>query len=81
MSNEEKILAALAKLQADVDAIKSDISTLKNNGSVKSENQLPTKEQQLNFIRGLANLLDDDEKAAIGRYQEAEESRKAALHG
>ena len=36
---------------------------------------------QREVFMGLANLLDDDEKEALGKYMEAEEARKAALYG
>lgn len=77
MSNEDKILSMLTKMQSDIDALRNDIKTLKNNDSPQPK----TKMTQREVFMGLANLLDDDEKEALGKYMEAEEARKAALYG
>ena len=77
MSNEEKILSMLTKMQSDIDALRNDIKTLKNDGN----SQTKTKMTQREVFMGLANLLNDDEKEALGKHMEAEEARKAALYG
>ena len=77
MSNEEKILSMLTKMQSDIDALRNDIKTLKNNDN----SQPKTKMTQREVFMGLANLLNDDEKDALGKYMEAEEARKAAIYG
>lgn len=78
MSNEEKILAALEKLQADVDAIKAELN-IKNSREI--EERKAASARQLAIFEAMAALLTDEEKDALGRYQEAEEARKAALYG
>ena len=77
MSNEEKILSMLTKMQDDIDSIKE---TLKQNGILKKPRRA-TKEQQLAALRGLSTLLNDEEKKALGEYMEEEEARKVALYG
>ena len=77
MSNEEKILAMLTKMQSDIDALRNEVKALNQN-----ENTSPKKKMsQREVFMGLANLLNDDEKEALGKYMEAEEARKAALYG
>ena len=83
MSNEEKILFMLTKMQADIDALRTEIDTIRDNERLKfvekskSQRRINTYEA----LEAMANLLDDDEKDALGRYQAAEEARKAALYG
>ena len=82
MSNEEKILEALAKLQADVDAIKADAAQQNQTNKTREElERRRTANFQLAILETMANLLTDEEKDALGKYQEAEEARKAALYG
>ena len=77
MSNEEKILSMLTKMQGDIDALRAEVATLKGN-----ENPQPKKKMtQREVFMGLANLLDDDEKEALGKYMEAETARNVALYG
>lgn len=80
MSNEEKILTMLEKMQADMERMKADIAMIKTNGNGKTTPDKPTMSAR-DAILAMANLLDDDEKEALGRYQAAEEARKAALYG
>ena len=83
MSNEEKILSMLTKMQADIDALRTEIDTIRDNERLKfvekskSQRRINTYEA----LEAMANLLDDDEKDTLGRYQAAEEARKAALYG
>ena len=77
MSNEEKILSMLTKMQSDIDALRAEVATLKGN-----ENPQPKKKMtQREVFMGLANLLDDDEKEALGKYMDAEMARKVSLYG
>ncbi len=78
MSNEDKILEMLTEMQADMKIMQSDVSTLKNNG-VKTIR--PNAKEQIAILDAMRNLLTQEEKDALGRYQEAEESRKRALYG
>lgn len=79
MSNEEKILSMLTKMQSDLSATKKLLE--KKSGSEKDITQSKPKMTQREVFMGLANLLNDDEKEALGKYMEAEEARKAALYG
>ena len=80
MSNEEKILTMLEKMQEDIDTLKASMK--KNESDVNSETT-PNKPKMSgrDAILAMSKLLDDDEKEALGRYQAAEEARKAALYG
>ena len=77
MSNEEKILSLLTKMQSDIDSMKTDIKTLKHNDNPQPKKTMTQRE----VFMGLANLLNDDEKEALGEYMEAEMARKVALYG
>lgn len=72
MSNEEKILSMLTKMQSDIDDAKELLT-----GKKESQKKMTQRE----VFMGLANLLNDDEKEALGEYMAAEEARKAALYG
>lgn len=72
LSNEEKILSMLTKMQDDITEMKENL---------RMQSQSERKMTQREVFNGLANLLDDDEKEALGRYQAAEEARKAAMYG
>ena len=78
MSNEEKILAMLEKMQADIDALKVGIAKPETTEKVKDDK--PQMSQREIWL-AMSQLLDDDEKEALGRYQAEEEARKAALYG
>ncbi len=77
MSNEEKILSMLTQMQDDMKKMQADIETLKQNRNAKPKKNMTQRE----VFMGLANLLNDDEKEALGKYMEAEEARKVALYG
>ena len=83
MSNEEKILSMLTKMQSDIDALRVEVDAIRNNEILQAtEKPKPKiKMTQREVFMGLANLLDDDEKEALGKYMEAEEARKATLYG
>ena len=72
MSNEEKILSMLTKMQDDIDSIKENVET-----KPKPKKKMSSRE----FFTRLANLLNDEEKKALGEYMEDEEARKVALYG
>ena len=77
MSNEEKILSMLTKMQSDIDTMKADIATLKQPEKIQPKKTMTQRE----VFEAMANLLDDDEKEALGKYMDSEEARKAALYG
>ena len=68
-------------MQDDMKKMQADIETLKQNGNNKPKKRKLTSQEQYELFMGLANLLDDDEKEALGKYMEAEEARKVALYG
>ena len=70
MSNEEKILAMLTKMRDDLEEI---ISLIEN--KAQPQNKLSQRE----VFEEMANLLDDDEKDFLGRYQRMEQARKDAF--
>ena len=75
MANEEKILALLGELKADMDAMKADIEAIKRSG--KTESRWSQKE----VFHQMSELLSDEEREDFGRFMDAEEERKAALYG
>lgn len=77
MSNEEKILSMLTKMQGDIDALRTDFQSLNHNETSQPKKKMTQRE----VFTGLTNLLNDDEKEALGKYMAAEEARKAALYG
>ena len=74
MSNEEKILSMLTKMQGDIELLKQNENTQEN------KNKL-TSEIQYTILETMREMLTQEEKDALGRYQAAEEARKAALYG
>ena len=81
MSNEEKILSLLTKMQSDIDSMKTDIKTLKHNDNPQPKKKVLTAEERFAIFDRMANLLNDEEKDALGEYMAAEEARKVALYG
>ena len=83
MSNEEKILSMLTKMQADIDALRAEVDAIRNNAILKVAEQSQSKRRMSTYeaLEAMSHLLDDDEKDALGKYMEAEEARKAALYG
>ena len=81
MSNEEKILAMLNKMQSDIDALRTEVKTLKLNGNAQPAKKELNPKEQWKIFKAMSELLDDDEKDALGKYMEAEEARKVALYG
>ena len=77
MSNEEKILAMLTKMQGDIDSLRTNLQSLNHNEISQPKKKMTQRE----VFTGFANLLNDDEKEALGKYMAAEEARKAALYG
>ncbi|MBR4903963.1 MAG: hypothetical protein IKZ53_04780 [Selenomonadaceae bacterium] len=80
MSNEEKILSMLTNLQSDVADIKQRVIEPENGNSQPKKRKL-TAQEQYDVFMAMANLLNDDEKDALGKYMEEEEARKAAIYG
>jgi len=80
MSNEEKILSMLTQMQADIKVMQSDIEGLKQ-GKVTEKKRRPTPAEQLALLEAMRNLLTQEERDALGRYQEEEFARKRALYG
>ena len=70
MSNEEKILSLLTKMQGDIERLK-----------VQPENQQTISDLQWMILEAMRNSITDEEKDALGKYQAAEEARKAVLYG
>ncbi|MBR4152692.1 MAG: hypothetical protein IKT98_06995 [Selenomonadaceae bacterium] len=70
MSNEEKILSLLTKMQGDIERLK-----------VQPENQQTISDLQWTILEAMRNSITDEEKDALGKYQAAEEARKAVLYG
>lgn len=81
MSNEEKILSLLTMMQNDMKKMQADIEMLKQNGNSQTPKRKLTAEERFILFDKMADLLTDDEKDALGRYQAAEEARKAVLYG
>ena len=78
MSNEEKILQMLSEMQTKLEVMQTDIDSLKNSAD-KPKPLSPAA--QLAIIEAMSNLLTDEDRDALGRYQAEEEVRKAALYG
>ncbi len=81
MSNEEKILAMLTKMQSDIDALRVEVETIKNNDLLQVTEKYKSRRNTYEALKAMSELLDDDEKDALGEYMAAEEARKAALYG
>ena len=83
MSNEEKILSMLTKLQSDIDSLRVEVESIKNNAILQAAEKVQSFKRRNTYeaLEAMSNLLDDDEKDALGKYMDAEMSRKAALYG
>ena len=81
MANEDKILAILEDIQNKMNVMQTDIDLIKQNNNIETKRKRPTAKEQLAVIEAMRNLLTQEEKDALGRYQEAEEARKRALYG
>ena len=83
MSNEEKILSMLTQMKSDIDALRAEVDAIRNNAILKAAEQSQSKRRMNTYeaLEAMSNLLDDDEKDALGKYMEAEEARKVALYG
>jgi len=81
LSNEEKILAMLTKMQSDIDALRNEIDDIKNNELLKVAEKSKPRYNTYEALEAMSELLTDDEKDALGEYMEAEMARKAALYG
>lgn len=83
MSNEEKILAMLTKMQSDIDALRNEVDEIKNNELLKvvEKSQSKSRKDTYSALMAMSELLTDDEKDALGKYMEEEMARKVALYG
>ena len=83
MSNEEKILSMLTKMQSDIDALRTEVDAIKNNELLRVVEKSQSNKQKDTYsaLMAMSQLLTDDEKDALGEYMEAEMARKAALYG
>ena len=81
MSNEEKILSMLTKMQSDIDALRVEVDAIRNNDLLQAPEKYKSRRNTYEALEAMSELLDDDEKDALGKYMEAEEARKAALYG
>lgn len=83
MSNEEKILSMLTKMQSDIDSLKAEVDAIKNNKILKAaeEAQAERRADTYAALEAMAELLTQEEKDALGEYMEAETARKVALYG
>ena len=81
MSDEEKILSMLTKMQSDIDSLRTEVDTIKNNDILQLTEKYKSKRNTYEALKAMSELLDDDEKDALGKYMEAEAARKAALYG
>ncbi len=81
MSNEEKILSMLTKMQSDIDVLRTEVETIKNNDLLQATEKYKSRRNTYEALKAMSELLDDDEKEALGEYMAAEEARKAALYG
>ena len=80
MSNEEKILSILAELQNKIDSVQIDMNSIKADlATMRANVKVPRvydKEEILESIEGLSNMLTDEEKISFGKHMDEEETRK-----
>ena len=83
MSNEEKILSMLTKMQGDIEALRSEVDAIRNNEILKAAEKARAERKADTYaaLEAMSELLTQDEKDALGEYMEAEMARKAALYG
>ena len=83
MSNEEKILSMLTKMQADIDSLKAEVEAVRNNELLKVVEKAQSERRADTYaaLEAMRELLTQEEKDALGEYMEAEMARKAALYG
>ena len=81
MSNEEKILAMLTKMQGDIDSLRIEVEAIRNNEILKAAEKSKPKHDTYEALKAMSELLTQEEKDALGKYMEEEEARKAALYG
>ena len=81
MSNEEKILAMLTKMQGDIDSLRIEVEAIRNNEILKAAEKSKSKHDTYEALKAMSELLTQEEKDALGKYMEEEEARKAALYG
>ena len=83
MTNEEKILATLEKIQSDISQLKYDVATLKEKKEQDERSKLTPEERkarQLAALKALQKSCDEDPDGMKEFFaiMDAEEKRKAA---
>ena len=83
MSNEEKILSMLEKMQNDIDNLRGEVEAIRNNELLRVVDRSQSKKSRNTYevLMAMSELLTQDEKDALGKYMEAEQARKEALYG
>ena len=76
MTNEEKILSMLTKMQADIDTLKKKLNIHDETPEEKKSRQL---EAFRNFINSQTDAEEPEATAEFFRIIDAEEARKAAV--
>ena len=83
MSNEEKILSMLTKMQADIDTLKAEVDAIRNNKILKAAEKAQSERKKDTYaaLEAMSALLTQEEKDTLGKYMEEEMARKVALYG
>lgn len=79
MTNEEKILAELENIKAELATLKRSIDDIEMKILFSEPEPEPTSEQQRAAIIGLSQLLTDEEKESFGKYMDEIERRKGII--
>lgn len=83
MTNEEKILATLEKIQSDISRLKYDVATLKEKKEQDERSKLTPEERKARVMAALEAIWKTNEEDPEGlekflAIMDAEEKRKAA---
>lgn len=83
MTNEEKILATLEKIQSDISQLKYDVATLKEKKEQDERSKLTPEERKARVMAALEAIWKTNEEDPEGLEEflaimDAEEKRKAA---
>lgn len=77
MSNEEKILAELKAIRAELATVEARLNNIEMK-SVRKEPE-PTSAQQLKAVIEMSHLLTDEEKENFGKYMDEIERQKGII--
>ncbi len=77
MTNEEKILSMLGKMQADIDTLISKVDF--QNETLRQEKKLRQMAAFNNFVNSKTDEEEPEATAEFFRIMDAEEARKAAF--